>query len=812
MILRLLDYIDYNILGKVGGLAQLQEYAASLWQPYTTQKKQSTGRTAGWQNKVRVLTSSGPFGGQPFWVCWVADSIILMPSALAKASVTVGLTTITALATMSKLNVAYVMNQMLIALSAGRDAANSWQAGIVAVETMRLRLVTTEDILAQQCLCVNDLDRDCNCHVCALCWAVRLCRDMAFSAEDGRLLCSTHTDTTLEEPLTAWVHRKASNAVRRVGRGIEPNHTQETRREYKTKVESFMDHSSDNVWHDAYDGARSFNWRTFKQAAEGATSGRGSNTHHPLRLTVDAVLPLVVIGGQSFIHHADNIVATADCLNAVKHVWAPCVLPVFRKAALQTQRERATGEPRDHGVWNQVNIALDHVHQLATLLSTRQKSRTSGHLIDPDSPGKVAAAWKSGVWSVNLPRPQSRSQFRPISSGGEQISDKGLADFISGKSELITQNRRDDSSLEPEVHARKAAIKAEARTRCHPWDEIQQKKLADLVEQIESDSTTNPTKLVIPRGPGGAPWPFRPDHMFSGDSNLWVWWHREMVHRYSTMLEWCNYAHETDESPATLFGVIIVQWFERGGGPDAYIYCEMTIWMLHPARFSLGRADFVKPGSPMCTGFTVPFPTNFRMHYDKKRCTVVVQPYFVNLLWHNYTADCVPLLLPALAEISPETVHYDHARQDLPRVSYPKESMVSRRERRKAAKQGKHASEGLDDVVEDELAANEGDELDEDQAFWSDEEPTAFMEGDTIEADSAGPSAADDQGVGPSDGEAMTKPTSDPHDPPPEERFNCKFCNQHDVDGSMIFCAGLHGALMHFWCAGLDAVPQSKSE
>ncbi|KAK4902765.1 hypothetical protein LTR27_000704 [Elasticomyces elasticus] len=699
--LRLLNHAQYNTFGWFGGIRALHERLSSFLRPYTSQKVKFTGA------RSTVKVHAGPYGGKKLWYNEAGIGRI-RPSQPALASVTTALPRISVLVE-SRLATAYVLNELLKSLSAGRDEMNTWQSGIVAADTVRLpNLRPTEaEMLDAQCQCESPQDHDTNCHICAVCWAVTRHSDMFFAA-DGRLMCISYRSV-----LPAFVESRVLPAFmesgirdRIVSRVVGPggaavglaatasipappkgsthdrvyksiisstkNMPEPTRLEILGVAREALSDLSTDSFPDSYDGIRVLPEDAFNKSLGPRSS--------PLVPSFDAAFPFVLVDMVPHYHHKVNFALAYWFENAAKANWIPFVLGVLRRATIETLREST--QPHDGGhvqdlrftpaqakIWNTINIAMDHL------------------------PG----GQRSG-------RPSTRGDF---------MTDKKLNNFMEGEiASLVPLTKKRVQLLAESTVA--SATREEARQRCKPWTREDRVKLARLVNQIESSKKYNPRNFKMPRMKDGAPWPFNEKHMFADEYDPWDWWHKELVIRYVTWLDWCNWAHETQESPATLFGLLIVLWF-RNRGVDSFLHFEMTVWFSHPLCYSFGRDWFVLAGTVLRSGFTVIFPTDIDLHYDESLRTATAQPLIVNQMWHDFTARGREYILPGLASLSEETVFYGPLREDLEQPSYPTETVVSRRKRRQAGQAVEVEEESEvpdDDEVEggDEESALEGDD------------------------------------------------------------------------------------------------------
>ncbi|KAK3625669.1 hypothetical protein LTR56_020281 [Elasticomyces elasticus] len=898
LLLQLLNHVEYSTFGCTGGLVQVQRFAVSFIQPYTTQvfKFQK-----GEQRVDTVL--HGVLGGKPFWrrplrrPTGDGPTITIAPSFAAVDTVTGELIDLRVRA--GDIGVAYVLNRMLLVLSAGGHTANAWQAGVVAADTVNAAGVSEDEMLAEQCSCTNMTERESAVHVCATGCGLYMCSNMVFNAKGG-LVCGTHAlqeNTTwehlalqqdrlespssnpkqgqaesskpgqrLDRPSSDRKQRQAdfpktgqrfgsgwrlqypptesgmvvhmfSNTLDRAG----PTTLQE-RQAVRDSLVKMLDSTPEGSYPDAYDGTRKIPRADLEERARDTASG-GRRRPHPFQPSPDAIMPFTLKNGVAEYHALENLVITAFFLNIAKSIWVPMIIAVLRLAAIETSKER-DGQRRQSVWWDMINIALDHIHMLAVLLPHPLATRLQQALLLSDEQyQQLLKAWQSGQYDSSLP---DLRKYGP-STGGDIITDKMLDDMVNGKYQ--------PKSLSHPLTEEATAVCTEAFKVCGVWTPAQQKQLADLVTQIENDSRINPQNLKMPRGPGGAPWPFRKDHMPT-DGYLWEWWHRELVARLIRWMLECDWAHETKESPATLLGLVVVVYF-RTGGFDDYLHLEMTIWRLHPARFSFGRASWVLAGSIMRSGFIVLFPTNFAEHFRVDLQTAVCQPWIVNLLWLDFPATLRNLILPALVELPPQTPYYGPVRPDLPAIEYPKSTVAGRRAERKANGALDTEEQIADSEDEDAIVSGSAAKptsggqngAQSSQASLTPEEKAALRAQEEAAQREALPTRlqtfrdelqhwfrdaevdgdllafADRMTIAVTDGNVEVYSEAEAEARalfeslkassggiPFWQRNSCRLCSEHDDARYMITCSGKCGRMLHFWCAGLQAMSKEHEK
>ncbi|KAK4893222.1 hypothetical protein LTR27_008343 [Elasticomyces elasticus] len=841
LIHRLVNYVEFNMAGKIGGLKALRSHVRKLLEPFMRVKRTLLA------DIPKTTTKTGVFGGKIFFVIDQPQHRIV-PSHAALASVTQPLPVLRGWGD-HNLAGAFVLNQILLALSAGKDSINAWQDGVVALELFRAKEVTKQDFVEQQCNCeeVDGEARFTEVHVCAICWQVRFCADLV-SLLDGRHVCFTHVDQLGLEPDGVRSRMIHSEKPGETSRKTPTYH--HSRRTYQQKLRStllgalalekgmtpanreFLEKKvgacwvSPHTYQDGYDGIRVVPTH-FRFARSGI------HAREPMAPSFEAVHPFVVRHTGITYHDHEYSLVTFFALNAIKSIWPVCIVPIVGRAALVTIEER-NGSLQEPGIRDLLNTAMDHVHLLTVQFSSTRVTRfEQAAQMSEEEYKLLRRAWEAGVYDASVfetMRGATEAKSRVPHSGGEKLSDKVLDAMIDG-----THRRGKFGAAPADLPELSDAEKASQKLICAsytPWTPAQQNQLLLLVKQIEDDKTINPRGLTIPRHHSGAPWPFILGHMFTADENLWDWFHREMVYRVDTWMNICNWEHETRESPATLFGLLIVNWF-RTGGVDPYLGFQMTIWVRHPLRFSFGRADHVLPGSPMRSGFNVLFPTDIRLHFNISDMTAIPQPWLVNVGWQDFSSEGREAALVAYSQIAPQTRFYAPLRQDLSSVValYPKESRIHRRvkhgeafefgsEDEDAEQQnsgGPGHGDGAPDPTSAELAKTRAQELQAQKARFEEGleafrvEVEAHYGSATVDHDLAALLGNMAEAIGLGDVDRLIRCGKDARTlfdslkASTMDTLLCPVCQEPAIEGQMVWCMGLGvqscGKAVHLLCA-----------
>jgi hypothetical protein len=175
------------------------------------------------------------------------------------------------------------------------------------------------------------------------------------------------------------------------------------------------------------------------------------------------------------------------------------------------------------------------------------------------------------------------------------------------------------------------------------WTKKEWMQLLEVISQVEedrSDNGFNKHGLTLPRlGPDKVPWLWRVDTCPDDVDIQYIF--REYRARLHTMDTMCDAAHETIESPATLYVENVVQWFETGGKCHIFGF-TMTAYCGHLTNFSIGRGvtqqlegggtRLIKPGELMASGCKVLLPKDIHKDYDITRRTIIFESWKANAL------------------------------------------------------------------------------------------------------------------------------------------------------------------------------------
>lgn len=586
----LFQYLEHKTIGKMFGLRQYVQFVDSLLRPYWTKRSIAPVLDEKWADNKRSQISKGPFGGEPFYQQPApqtrGDFVPIRANTAASNACGFSLIAISVHGD-SKARVAYVLSRMAQQLEEGGNIAQAYLEGGIAADQLYLSLVTIEEVLGGLAASRDD-NFDAKVRSCRICWRLRLGKNMVI-LEDGRVVCM-ECDPDLTDPERQSVLQSAQ-------RSREDAQRPRTRRERQTLMRSLVpafettfqtaynairsESGSDprnalvtklleasdrnsNEWIDAFDGHRPFPSRVSAISSTGRTRLRKD----PFQPSMDALYPLVRVDGQLAYHELSNMVVTTLYSNLHKGNAPAALFAVHRAAAERTILENKGVLPRDPGFWASIHNAQDHIHLLTVAFPHAKKHRFSTATATDTDLAAIHEAWRAGEWTAELPviRKTRKTNLLLTSAcfGGSHSLEQTIKSRKSARLAMLS---------EVELDLANEAIRA----RCQKWSTVYRRQLLRIVNDIESDVALNPKGLKIPRGNDDAPWPFRIEHMLSEEADLWEWWYYECVSRYFTLSDWCNWAHETKESPATLFLIIVIQWFQREGGESrgrsVYVCC-----------------------------------------------------------------------------------------------------------------------------------------------------------------------------------------------------------------------------------------------
>ncbi|GAB7325350.1 hypothetical protein MBLNU13_g09392t2 [Cladosporium sp. NU13] len=695
LLLKAFHLIQYSLSFKVGGKGDIMQHL----------DREMAKMYRGNQLGTSVVTPNLLERQPALWtVLHGTSSVIVRPSAYA-GQLCVGKVPNIFIGSTSGAMIAHVLNRMLAMQIRKRDILNTWQVGLLEGDLVSNKRITQGDVKQGYCSCRDTSEQG---HICMICHRQVLCSRL-LKTPDGRRVCRSHelnafemnNDRLVTMTLRRRLLRVIETAQKSAKRDVSPGRIPSTKAFQEKLSPSIL---TSKTWKDWYAHVRSLDDILL------GSSPRGSS---PAQMSLDAIHNIFFADGQIVQHHPENVALTAHCLNYLKGVWGASILPAMGAAATQTLKE-SNGAARDEALWADFHNTTDRLHRLSlqvTSLASARKKLTPDQ-VDAEFMKVHLDSLRSSLWHPEQPSPIRNYKRRLPMTLGEVRQDDPRSSI-----QHLLQAGLNPSKLR--LLSSKVSMPVFL-----PWEENDKERLTKVVKEMQADPLINPKGLEIMWSAKGAPWPFRKDHMFTDDVDLWDWLFEEVHKRLQRMCWLCNVGHDTSDSPDTIFLEIVVQWFRNGGTYD-YIHCEMTVYQKHALCISLGRSSKVKPGSPMITGWTVSRPSSLSRHYDMNRSTIAVQPQCINLFWSDFYPESHPQMFQMLCDLPEQTVYYGKFLRHTPKVEYRKESLVSKRRRGSVI-----GDENMEDMEDEDLHAEmraqglieDEEQSDEEHGETSDEE------------------------------------------------------------------------------------------
>jgi hypothetical protein len=559
-------------------------------------------------------SGQGSYGGSSLaYIQLKGNAVQIAPSDKVRESITGKIPSIM-VTTNSKLFAAFVANQMLDTWLKQVSILHTWQAGVVAADMVNARLIDGQTILLTYCQCEDEQERTENVHICQSCWKERACIRMLLTV-DGRLLCSacvvgkerSEDNLSSSRKLVRRIYHSLYTCVRS---DVTLGGKGTVDRNTLKALRDKIDTQIDEA-KSAFFDAYSMKYRIVDGSQE--THNKSSLRRSPLTPSIEAVHPMYKKGALVQYHHPDNVVLVPLAINFAKGMSPVSLIPIL-KASLHLKEIEA-----DEG-WAQINNALDHVYLAKLCIPSKRLTRHRFfQRITNKQYDAIVSMCKSGIY------------------------DESLADIDSSR-----PNSRTIWQIPPP----------------QPWSSRRIKEIDHIIRQIEARYAVKFDRV------NGAPFFWNPEHIFS--TYTWQLLERIMYSRFRTMDKWCDANREHhDESPDTLTLEVAVQIAERKGPKDLFFGFSLTILARHDAAMSIGRADLVKPGSKIQSGWIVKYPTSLDQ-YDRSRTTIAIESWLTNRYKSNFhgTADDMPVLREIIRDLSPESNCYPAAQiSKLPSVN-----------------------------------------------------------------------------------------------------------------------------------------------
>lgn len=644
---KLIRHLQYRLLGMCGTKSELDRFVADI--------VASVEFTTVLPDRVahHGIRSQGPYDGKAFYhVINTNQRIKIIPSTSLAANINGVMPNIRCYPA-TTVYIAYVLQQMLLALAAGMDEINVWQTGHATQDAIELGMTTVARIIATYCTCLDHAVRLLVMHICMTCYRPQRCIDLTWN-DDGLLVCApclSHTDADLLLAASAYKRVLHKRVEIRVDQDIEnrlPSGDEQRRQQTITTItDKLVPMIQGYGYIDGYSTiVPLFYDSLWRDRDIHANTPSGTILRHPMQPSIENVLPFSIIDGQSEAHHVRTTILTPLCINSLKGTLPPAVLPLLKYAATLRLKDIAKGS-FDVASWEHFDRGADHIFLISREIPNMLKHRLAvTHITQEYFDEVILPVLRNGIYNGSM-------------------GIKGIVSILTRSSCVGIYAHR------PGIRRSRASyrdIQRVSMPNWPPWNDADQVLLSSWLEHYQDDPKINVSGVQLLRAADGAPWFWRKDHYFQDHSyyNLWA----EMKARLQTMWEECNYAFETAESPLTLV-LLIARWYFKTGGRDNTIGCELTVLTGHPQIYSLGRSASVEPSSVMRSGFTNLRPTDFENHYDESSCTIVVQAWLINRMHSNYPTDTHSIMSEMLLALHDSCEHYTGLPGFFPSVTFP---------------------------------------------------------------------------------------------------------------------------------------------
>jgi hypothetical protein len=370
-------YMQYKVWGCAGDVSESQVIANHIGIAF--EKADTTRHLV-----VEIANGKAPWGVSPSNV----TSTIILPMAITNNAIKGGKLMRISFAGHSKIIIAYVQEQMLKTLAGLKGVLNAWTSGCEAadiVDNYMPILLSKAKIIAEYCQCKDVTERRQTNHYCMLDLNVYRCIDMV-NLEDGRRVCKYcaenfgagasdyHSRQNLNTFLKAMAYGAAYDEARLVEESMDT--TSFAQALHAKCIESRV-HASEDDWQDGYCGNKIRNIQEDQYATEMShrhVTGAHRRHIHPLKPSIEAARPYIRVDGKTHVHHPDNILLTAFCINVLKGVHIAAILPWFRLAVENWAKEK-DGEPRNERFWRAFHAAMDHAMIIRKEVPRTRKGR-----------------------------------------------------------------------------------------------------------------------------------------------------------------------------------------------------------------------------------------------------------------------------------------------------------------------------------------------------------------------------------------------------------------------------------------------------
>lgn len=229
---------------------------------------------------------------------------------------------------------AFIMEASLRALAQGQNLLNTIFAAFLTAQCIESGQLTKRDILDNYCTCPDTFTRANTDHYCMSCFTICPCSQMGERiTDDGNLLVCQQC---LELSKLQQVHQPY-DVLKLIGNRVEAQHRYEVKAGAKpawdiaemSKMLSTRYSPLPNEWIDGYSGTTMSLKATIYHPE--SNMYRSKSSHHPYILSVEKPHNMCLDAkGKIALHYYDNDILTKDCINRVKGVFGPSLLPLLK--------------------------------------------------------------------------------------------------------------------------------------------------------------------------------------------------------------------------------------------------------------------------------------------------------------------------------------------------------------------------------------------------------------------------------------------------------------------------------------------------
>ncbi|KAK4973821.1 hypothetical protein LTR42_005811 [Elasticomyces elasticus] len=375
-------------------------------------------------------------------------------------------------------DVAYVKQQAVNSLAAGKTPLQALFSAHVAADAIELGLVTIDDIKLTLDLCQTDDDRACSEHTCTACGAYGLCADLVHFLNGHMMhaICAERADqhfTLLQQKGSKPGSLEA--AFRASLMRIAKKEDIDVPLLPKILMEKHLVPGSD-ACEDAYNGQVANFAVTYELLLTPGMMGTWKKGVHHDRVSVEKPFPLYyhALKSKMALHEDENLAATRNGTNMLKGSAIPAAVPWFPR--LLRAQDLVEKEP----------VVCGYHAQVREVLVAFDRFSDNEYMIQNKIP------WNS---KAKLNMSMTAQDFQAL-----------LKEMISGTWDGETR----PASKHP-LWRTKEWNKSEASLPDADWDGAAINKLKSLLKQMANSSKYNPHGLTLPESADGSPWLWRED-------------------------------------------------------------------------------------------------------------------------------------------------------------------------------------------------------------------------------------------------------------------------------------------------------------